>query len=114
LSSSIAIPEQVLFYFAAIAGREVFGLVAGGWLVFKAVNKYARWEGPAVEPPEPDESAKPEEKAKWKAALESYRYKAAIAHNRFQIFAIGTAMSIAAGSAAGVVYRYVLCLLTHP
>jgi hypothetical protein len=99
LSGSIAIVEQFLFYLAAIAGRpEVFKFAVGGWLVFKTVNKYARWE-------------KPEEKPRWESALENYRYKAAIAHNRFQIFAIGTAMSIAAGGTAGVVYRYLLYLL---
>jgi hypothetical protein len=69
---------------------------------------------PPAEPTEPAESASTEEKANWSAALRKYRRKAAIAHNSFQIFAIGTAMSIAAGGMAGVVYHYVLHRLEHP
>jgi hypothetical protein len=113
LSEYIAAIEQALFYFAAIAGLKVFGIAVGGWLVFKVVNKYALWKRPETEPKELPEWATPEEKVKWAIAKDDYDYKAAQAHNRFQIFAIGTAMSIAASGIAGTVFHCALYAIKH-
>jgi hypothetical protein len=74
LSERIAFIEQFLLYLAAVADWEVFKFAAGGWLVFKVVNKYAIWQ-PAKD--EPDHEL-------W-AERRRYLHTAAIAHNRFQI-----------------------------
>lgn len=87
-STTFAAVEQFLFYLAAIAGLEVFGFAVGGWLVMKSVCQYARWKVP--DPPHDDPKA------------------AALAHNRFLIFILGSGMSIAAGGIAGVAYHYTL------
>ena len=99
LSPYIAFFEQLLFYLAAIVGPEVFGWAVGGWLVFKSVSRYARWQSSDV-PAKPQRNTSSDEE---KARVEDAR-----AHNRFQIFIVGTGMSIAAGGIAGVVYHYAL------
>ena len=46
LSWIIARLEQFLFYLAAVAGLQVFGFAVGGWLLLKAMSRYARWGEP--------------------------------------------------------------------
>jgi hypothetical protein len=112
LSPSIAVHEQLLFYIAAVAGPTILGFAVGGWLVLKSVNKYARWEKPQEPGPEPENEAG---RPAWCESVLRYYREAATAHNSFQIFAIGTALSIAAGGLAGVSYHYALYYLaTHP
>ena len=91
MSEAIARIEQVLFFLAAIIGdRSLFGSVIEGWAILKAISSYALW-------------------MKNKEAANAT--DAAIAHNRVQIFIVGTGMSIAAGGLAGIVYHLVLHLL---
>ena len=103
LSKYIAVAEQLLFYFVAISGPAFFGAVAAGWLLFKGVSRYVLWNPSdptktiSVYPSPPD----PE-------------LEAALAHNRFQIFLVGTGMSIATGGVAGAAYHYANYLLTYP
>jgi hypothetical protein len=84
LSHIVAGIEQFIFYLAAIAGTQIFGFAVGGWLLFKAVSRYARWE----------------------VSRKANDFEAALAHNRRQIFLIGTLMSITAGGLAGFFYHF--------
>jgi len=102
-STTFAFVEQSLMFLAAVAGREVFSFAVGGWLVFKSVSRYSRWQSS-------DESAESPslERRAQEAGMTKAHYRAAIAHNRFLIFLLGTGLSIAAGGIAGLVYHYVL------
>lgn len=101
LSTRIAFIEQFLFFIAAIAGKEVFGLAVTGWLVFKGIHQWARWESSKTIIPEIPKRVK-------KAGLTKKHYSDAIVRNRFMVFLIGTGMSIAAGGISGVVYHYII------
>lgn len=103
LSTRIAFIEQFLFFLAAIAGKEIFGWAVTGWLVFKGIHLWARWESSKTSIPEISKRAK-------KAGLTQKHYRDAIVRNRFMVFLIGTGMSIAAGGISGVVYHYIMWL----
>lgn len=105
LSPTIAGYEQILFYFAAISGRDVFGFAVGGWLVFKGISNYALWKGPKEGPEMNTEFLREKQ-------LEQFLEDAARDHNRLQIFLIGTLMSVSAGI-AGAVYHGFLHLLAQ-
>ena len=77
LSERFAWIEQFIFYLAAIAGTQVFGFAVTGWFVLKAVSNYDLW---AVSPDQ-----------------RGNKIESARAHNRRQIFLIGTLMSVTAG-----------------
>ena len=106
LSPKVAAIEQFLFFLSAIAGKEVFGFAAGGWLVFKGIHRWARWDSVPTNPADgdtPDNNYAERAKSK---GLSLKHYKDALARNRFMIFLVGTGMSIAAGGLAGAVYHY--------
>jgi hypothetical protein len=88
LSETFAGIEQFIFYLAAIAGTQVFGFAVGGWFLLKAVSNYTLWDVPTEQ--------------------RDNRIVSALAHNRRQIFLIGTLMSVAAGGLAGVIYHLTL------
>ena len=95
LSETFAWIEQFIFYLAAIAGTQVFGLAVTGWFVLKAVSNYDLWTVPRSG-----------------GGLQKVRARAAaLAHNTRLIFLIGTLMSVAAGGLAGFVYHWKLHLL---
>lgn len=106
LSTRIAFIEQCLFFLAAIAGKEVFGWAIGGWLVFKGIHQWARWNSSK----DLHTNGKISGRAK-KAKLPLNHYFDAIDRNRFMVFLIGTGMSIATGGISGAVYHYVMLLL---
>jgi hypothetical protein len=101
LSQYVGRIEELLFYFAAIAGGGVFGSAVEGWAILKAVSRYALWQGDRRKNVRLEESSHP-----------TADFDAAIAHNRFQIFVVGTGMSLAAGGIAGATYHCVLHLLS--
>ena len=78
--------EQVLLFFACVAGHEVFGFALAGWLVMKSVSKYAAWN----------------------AADKASQNQKDSAHNRFLIFIVGTGLSVTAAGIAAGVYHWVL------
>jgi hypothetical protein len=43
-SEYVGVIEQLVFYFAAVAGGNFFGQAVEGWLILKAVSRYALWE----------------------------------------------------------------------
>jgi hypothetical protein len=91
LSGWIAGIEQMIFYFAAITGTQVFGFAVTGWFVLKAVSSYNLWN------------------VSDKITRETlYEALSARAHNRRQIFQIGTLMSVTAGGLAGFVYHLIV------
>ena len=103
LSTRIAAIEQFLFFLAAIAGKEIFGWAVTGWLVFKGIHLWARWESSKTSIGEISKRAK-------KAGLTPAHYRDAIVRNRFMVFLIGTGMAIAVGGISGVVYHYIMWL----
>ena len=92
LSETFAWIEQFIFYLAAIAGTQVFGFAVGGWFLLKAVSNYTLWDVPTEQ--------------------RGNKIVSALAHNRRQIFLIGTLMSVAAGGLAGVIYHLTLHALS--
>ena len=120
LSWIIARLEQFLFYLAAVAGLQVFGFAVGGWLLLKAMSKYARWGEPIKKQPTfPSlvlrRCATKSIQSFCGSSGESFSVRAGRNHNRLQIFLIGTLMSLATGGVAGVSYHYVVDLLeSHP
>ena len=119
LSWIIARLEQFLFYLAAVAGLQVFGFAVGGWLLLKAMSKYARWGEPikAADIPELGATALRDKEHSEFLRLQRREFfrQAGRNHNRLQIFLIGTLMSLATGGVAGVSYHYVVDLLeSHP
>lgn len=104
LSTRIAAIEQFLFFLAAIAGKDVFGWAVTGWLVFKGIHQWARWESSKTT------IQKISKKSAKKAGFTQAHYRDAIVRNRFMVFLIGTGMSIAAGGISGAVYHYIMWL----
>lgn len=105
-SKTFAAFEQSLFYLAAVAGLEVFGLAIAGWLVLKGACEYARWK-----PPEPSTQSPLITTPESENSFVEAQRQAALAHNRYLVFILGTGMSIAAGGIAGFVYHYALYLI---
>ncbi len=93
--------EQFLFYLTAISSKEVFAGAVAGWLVLKGIHQYAAWEPKSIRltPHQETRAAK--------KGLDRDEIRNAIARNKFMIFSIGTAMSIAAGGIAGSLFHFV-------
>lgn len=103
LSTRFAIIEQFLFFLASIAGKEVFGFALGGWLVFKGIHRWSRWDHVPGSVKIPLEL-----KGREKLMPSHFSYDEiydAIARRRFMVFLIGTGMSIATGGISGAVYH---------
>jgi len=110
LSATISGYEQFLFYLAAVAGLQVFGLAVAGWQVLKGIGRYAHWKEPNWLTRRKQNTEKLQE-IQYVEFLED----AARKQNRWQIFALGTLMSITAGGIAGWVYHFTLSLFeSHP
>lgn len=105
---SLSIPnawlEQFLFFFAAMAGKEVFGWALPGWLFFKGIHQWSRWASPITTTDISLTSRSHVQANKYELSLQ--QYLEAKARNRFVILLIGTGMSIAAGGISGATYRY--------
>ena len=95
-SPTFAAFEQFLLYLAAVAGREIFGFALAGWLVLKVASRYALWQVP---------------ECGGRGGVAASTFEAAVAHNRYLIFLLGTGMSLAASGIAGFLYHYTLHLL---
>lgn len=103
--------EQFLFFFAAIAGKEVFGWALPGWLFFKGIHQWSRWTSPVSTTDISLTSRNYVQANRYELSLQ--QYLEATARNRFMTFLIGTGMSVAAGGISGAVYHYLVFLIKN-
>lgn len=111
LSHLVGRIERILFYLAAIAGKNVFAGATVGWLAFKGIHQWSRWSySTRMENKLSEEDKKYIEELikikKWNLTPE--RYLELRDRNAFSVFLVGTGMSVASGGIAGAVYYFCL------